>query len=172
MNTSKKEIPLKNYFILTIIILVTLLVVLYACAWYKQYNDSKELTPVISDTLREVKEDNLDTVLKERDIAIMYMCTTSATVCRNFERGFSKYINSNNLEDDIMYLNLGYDSNENNLLQNVYEKYKDEDLVKKVHDYPTLVIFKDGKIVDILSSSPKNKITMDKVSEFLDGYEL
>lgn len=172
MSTNKRNIPVKNYFILCLIVLITVLIVIYSCAWYKQYKDSKEVTPIITSSIREVKEDNLDIVIKERDVAIMYMCTTSETVCRSFEKKFSKYIQDNNLGDDIMYLNLGYDTDENNLLEKVYENYKSDTLVKKVHDYPTLVIFKDGKIVDVLSSSAKNQITMNKVSEFLDGYEL
>lgn len=172
MTTNKRNIPIKNYFILALIIVITALVVIYSCAWYKQYTETSEVTPIITSTLREVREDNLDIVLKERDVAIMYMCTTNEVICRSFEKSFSEYINDNNLQDDIMYLNLGYDTDENNLLERVYDKYKSDDLVKKVHDYPTLVIFKDGKIVDVLSSSAKNKITIKKVEEFLDGYEL
>lgn len=169
---AKRTIPTKNYFILALIVVITALVVTYACAWYKQYTDSSEVAPIITTTLREVREDNLDIVIKERDVAIMYMCTTNETICRSFEKKFSAYVKDNNLQDDIMYLNLGYDTDENNLLQRVYDKYKSDTLVKKVHDYPTLVIFKDGKIVDVLSSSAKNKITIKKVEEFLDGYEL
>ena len=170
--TNKREIPIKNYFILGLIIVITLLIVLYSSAWYKNYHDSKEITPVITSTLREVKYDNIDTVLTERDVVIMYMCTTNETICRSFEKKFAKYIKSNNLQDDIMYLNLGYDTNENNLLNLVYDNYKSDKLVKKMHDYPTLVIFKSGEIVDILSSTSKNKITINKVREFLDGYDL
>lgn len=172
MTTNNRNIPTKNYFILAFIVIVTALAVIYSCAWYKQYTNSNDMTPIITSTLREIKEDNLDIVLKERDVAIMYMCTTSEVVCRSFEKSFSAYIKDNNLQDDIMYLNLGYDTDENNLLQKVYDKYKSDTLVKKVYDYPTLVIFKDGKIVDVLSSSAKNKITIKKVKEFLDGYEL
>lgn len=172
MSTNKRNIPAKNYFILGIIILITVLIVIYLCAWYKQYNESKEVTPIITSTIREVREDNLDIVIKEREIAIVYMCTTNETICRNFEKTFSNYIKDNNLGDDIMYLNLGYDTDENNLLEKVYNTYKSDTLVKKVHDYPTIVVFKDGKIVDVLSSSAKNEITIEKINSFLDGYEL
>ena len=172
MAKNDRTIPVKNYFILALILFITGVIVTYCCAWYKQYNDTKEVTPVITSVLREVREDNLDIVLKERDTWIMYMCTTNEMICRNFEKKFSEYIKDNNLQDDIMYLNLGYDTDENNLLEEVYAKYKSPELVKKVKDYPTIVIFKDGKIVDVLSSSAKNKITIKKVEEFLDGYEL
>ena len=172
MVKNNRKIPIKNYFILGIIVLVTMLCLIYLSAWYKQYVSTKRLSPYITESLREVKEDNLDIVIKERDELIMYMCTTSEQVCRSFEKNFSTYVKDNNLQDDIMYLNLGYDSDENKLLENIYSKYKSDTLVKKVHDYPTLVMFKDGKIVDVLSSNSKNIITIDKVEQFLEGYEL
>ena len=102
----------------------------------------------------------------------MYMCTTDENICRSFEKKFSEYIKDNNLTEEIVYLNLGYSSDENNLLDTVYNTYKSDTLVKKIYEYPTLVIFNQGEIVDVLSSNSKNKITIDQVSEFLESYEL
>ena len=168
----KKEIPLQNYVILGVIIIITLLGVLYLCSWYRQYQDNKINKPVITNVLREVQFNNLDTVLTERDMLIMYMCTTDENICRSFEKKFSEYILDNNLTEEIVYLNLGYSSDENNLLDTVYNTYKSDTLVKKIYEYPTLVIFNQGEIVDVLSSNSKNKITIDQVSEFLESYEL
>ena len=168
----KREIPVKNYFILAVIMIITVLACLYLCAWYKQYNDSKVNTPVITSTLREVEYNNLKTVLKERDVLIMYMCTTDENICRSFEKKFSSYIKEHNLTEDVIYLNLGYNSDENNLVEKVYKNYKSDTLVKKAYEYPTLLIFNQGKIVDVLSSNGKNKLTMSKVEDFLKEYEL
>lgn len=172
MEKNKKNIPFNNYIILGLIIVVTIIAVLYCFSWYKQYNDNKLNTPVITSVLREVNYDNLSTVVNERDVVIMYMCTTNESVCRNFEKKFASYIKQNNLTEEIMYLNLGYESDENNLLNKVYDKYKNKDLVKKVYKYPTLVIFSSGKIIDVLSSNKKNKIDIKQVDQFLEEYEL
>ena len=169
---NKKEIPTQNYVILGVIIIITLLGVIYLCSWYRQYHDNKINQPVITSVLREVQFNNLDTVLTERDMLIMYMCTTDENICRSFEKKFSEYIKDNNLTEEIVYLNLGYSSDENDLLSTVYNTYKSDTLVKKVYEYPTLVIFNQGEIVDVLSSNSKNKITIDQVSEFLESYEL
>ncbi len=169
---NKKEIPTQNYIILGVIIIITLLGVIYLCSWYRQYHDNKINQPVITSVLREVQFNNLDTVLTERDMLIMYMCTTDENICRSFEKKFSEYIKDNNLTEEIVYLNLGYSSDENDLLSTVYNTYKSDTLVKKVYEYPTLVIFNQGEIVDVLSSNSKNKITIDQVSEFLESYEL
>lgn len=171
-NEIKKEIPFKNYVMLGVIIIITLLVAMYIFSWYRQYSDNKISKPIITSTLREVEYNNLDTVLQERDVLVMYMCTTDEDVCRSFEKKFTNYVKKNNLTDEIIYLNLGYSSDESGLLDKVYSEYKSDDLVKKVYQYPTLLIFNQGKIVDVLSSSSKNKVTIEQVDEFLDGYEL
>lgn len=170
--SGKRDIPFKNYIVLGVIIIITLLISLYIFSWYRQYNDNKISKPIITETLREVEYDNLPNVLQERDVLVMYMCTTNEDVCRKFEKKFSEYIKDNNLTDEIIYLNLGYASDENGLLDKVYLNYKSDDLVKKVYTYPTLLIFNQGKIVDVLSSSSKNKVDIKQVDEFLEGYEL
>ena len=167
-----KKIPLKNYAILGVIIALTLLAVIYIFAWYKQYEQGKVVTPVITSTIREVEYNNLSTVVRERDILLMYMCTTNQSICRSFEKKFSNYIKENNLTDNIIYLNLGDNEADTNILNKVYDKYKSDTLVKKITGYPTIVVFNRGKIVDVLSSSKKDKLTIEKVEEFLKSYEL
>ena len=169
---TNKEIPIKNYIILGTIIIITLLVAIYLFSWYRQYTDNKVSEPVITNTLREVEYNNLNTVLKERDVLIMYMCTTDEDICRSVEKKFASYVKDNNLTEEIVYLNLGYSSDENGLLDKVYSNYKSDDLVKKVYSYPTLLIFNQGKIVDVLSSNGKNTITINQVKDFLGSYEL
>ncbi len=168
----KRKIPTKNYIILGVIILIAIITTIYLCSWYKNYSENKITKPIITNTLREVEYNNLNTVLKERDILIMYMCTTDEDICRNFEKKFAKYIKENNLTEEIIYLNLGYSSDEKNLLDKVYNTYKSDNLVKKVYEYPTLIIFNEQKIVDVLSSNGKNKITIKQVEDFLEDYDL
>ena len=167
-----REVPTKNYLVLGCIIALTLIASIYLFAWFRQYNDSKVNVPVITSTLREVEYNNLNTVLQERDVLIMYMCTTDESICRSFEKKFVEYIKDNNLTEDIIYLNLGYNSDEKNLLNKVYNTYKSDNLVKKVYEYPTLLIFNNGQIVDVLSSNGKDKLTIEDVALFLEGYEL
>lgn len=172
MKSKDKSIPVKNYVILGIIIIVTLLACMYIFAWCKQYEDNKVTTPVITSTIREVEYNNLDSVLRERDVLIMYMCTTSEGVCRSFEKKFASYIKDNNLTEEIVYLNLGFEKDDTGLLNKVYNNYKSDTLVKKMYEYPTIVIFNQGKIVDVLSSNAKDKLNIKQVKEFLESYEL
>lgn len=166
-----KEVKTKNYVVLLLIIISTIIISLYLFSWYKQYDNNKLNNPVITDTLMEVKYDNLSNILQERDFLVVYMCTTSEKTCRSFESKFKKYITSNNLNDDIVYLNLGFKSDENDYSTKIYNKYKSSDLVKKVNKYPTLLVFKSGKIIDILSSDDK-VLTINEIEQFLKGYEI
>ena len=74
---ARKRGDLKSYIILTIIVVGTLVGVFYILNWYKQYNDSKLSIPVISSVLREVTYNDLETVVRERDFLVVYMCTAS-----------------------------------------------------------------------------------------------
>ena len=88
------------------------------------------------------------------------MCTSSENKCRKFEEKFGKYINNNNLNEEIIYFDI---ENKDNLV-NIYEKYKHEDLRKKLGDYPMLFVFSEGKIIDLLSNKD-GKLSISKVDE-------
>ncbi len=168
----EKKKTLKNYLTLLLIICFTCILSLYVFSFCKQYKEIKLGTPVITEVLSEVKYDNLDSFLYERDFVVLYMCTTSEVMCRNFEVKLKKFIVDNNLSDDIVYLNLGDYSVNNNLLYKVYTKYKHKDLIKKINNYPTFLIFSDGKIIDLLSPNKKESLSIENVKDFFEGYEL
>lgn len=167
-----KNKDFKNYIILLCIMAVTFIGCFYLLSWYKQYNDAKLGTPVISDTVSSITYDDIDMIVKERELLFVYLCTSSDTKCRNFEAEFKKYIDKKNLRDYVVYLNLGYDSDENNILQSIYYRYKHKDLIKKVTDYPTILVFSEGKIVDLLSPSKESDVNIKSVKQFLSGYEI
>lgn len=167
-----KQIKIKNYFLLLGIIIITFLVFLYVFSFLKQYKDAKIGTPVITEVLTEVKYDNLDSFLRERDFVVIYMCTTSENICRNFETKFKNLILEEYLSDYIVYLNLGNEKIEDDLLNKVYVNYKHSDLIKKLNNYPSLLIFSNGKIINLLSPNNLGKLSISSVREFLEGYDI
>lgn len=163
---------LKNYFILFLIIVITCILSIYIFSWCKQYKDAKLEIPIITSVLSEVKYNNLDSVLQERSLIAIYVCTTKEKVCRSFESKFKIFIEQENLNNDITYLNIGDYSDEKDMLTKIYNKYKHEDLIKKINNYPTVLIFSNGKIIDFISDDKNNKITIDSVEDLLEGYGL
>ena len=165
-----KKGSLKNYIILLFIMLLTILIVLYSLNLYKQYNDEKLKTSVISSALSEIKYDDLTSIVKERDYLIVYMCSTSELKCRSFESKFKDYLVKNNLTTDTVYLSLGYDGDRKETIYNIYNDYKSDTLIKKISNYPTILIFKEGKIIDLYSPSKDSLSTLENAEEFLSGY--
>lgn len=165
-----KKGSLKNYIILLFIMLLTILIVLYSLNLYKQYNDEKLKTSVISSVLSEIKYDDLTSIVKERDYLIVYMCSTSELKCRSFESKFKDYLVKNNLTTDTVYLSLGYNGDRKEIIYNIYNDYKSDTLIKKISNYPTILIFKEGKIIDLYSPSKDSLSTVENAEEFLSGY--
>lgn len=165
-----KKIKFKNYIILIAIVLFTFFLTFYILTWYKNYKERDLHIPVISEVLREIKYDDIEAITKERDLLFVYLCTSKEDICRNFEYKFKGYINDNDLNEYIVYLNVGYDSDLNNIVGKVYDNYRLKSLKKKVLNYPVIYVFSDGKIIDVLSlgKSPSVK----KVDTFLKDYDL
>ena len=162
----------KNYFLLIGLVILTFVISLYLFSWLKQYKEVKLGNPIITEVLPEVKYNNLNSFLKERNFLVLYMCTPTEKKCRSFENKFKNFVVEYNLTDDIVYLNLDNNEEKNNVLDKIYKKYKHEDLIKKLNEYPTLLIFSEGKIIDLLNPSRDGKLTITSVKDFVEGYDL
>ena len=152
----------KNYIILFLIVVVTIIITFYILSWYHNYDTLENKTPVI-DSVSSLQYNDLSNVSKERDMFILY-------ACRTLEEQLNDYLVENNLTDDILYLNLGYDKDENNYVYEIYNKYKSQELVKKLNTYPIMFLFSNGKIIDLLSNK-KCPIDIEDIKTFIEGYD-
>lgn len=168
----ERVIPTKNYVILAIICIVCLLLSLYILSWYKNYKSNQERQSIIKDVVAEVTYDDLNNFLKERDIFVLYMCTADSDECLSFEKKLKEYVVDNYLTNEVVYFDISNYQDDKDFLTNFYNKYKSTDLIKKLNTYPLLFVFKEGKIVDVLSSSDSKKISITSVDNFLDEYDL
>lgn len=166
-----RSIKPQNYIITLIMIMGTIVLSFYILSWYNQYKETKISTPVITSFLSEVKYNELDTILSERDFLIIYACTSIENKCRSFENKFSSYIKKQDLYNNIVYLNLGYKNDNSDMVKMIYNKYKHPSLIKKLYGYPIIFVMNDGKIIDLLSCETED-VSIDKVKEFLEGYDL
>lgn len=167
--TESKKIGLKNYLILGLIFLLTIILVLYLCKCYKVYNESQKNIPVIENTLTTVMPTELEHYVLDNPTTIVYMCTASATECRNYEKDLKKLVLKKDLTDKMVYLNL---SNENidEFIKTFNDKYKYKtELTGKL---PAIVIFEDGKAIHILQSKKNKPITISKTNQLLELNEI
>lgn len=136
-----REIPKKNYFILFIVIVLSLMITLYFRKWYKAYEDGYLSKSIMGNYLFEINYKELDDYLVENQSAIIYVSKVGNEKIRNFEKKFINAINQNDLKNKILYLDLSnYKGDTNN-------KYTIND--KDITSVPNISVFKNGKLDDI-----------------------
>ena len=165
----KKKGGLKNYLILAAIFLAGIGLTFYLCNLYKVYDEYQKQTPVIRDTLSEITADELEHYILENPTIVIYMCTSSDMVCRNYENGFKKIIKSKELQDEIVYLNLS-DLDQQKFIEDFNNKYNFK--VKLTTLYPSLVVFEDGKIASILQGNVDEELTVVKTKQFIEIHKI
>ena len=166
--TEKKQlrtIAIKNYFILGLIFFAATTLTLYLCDVYRVYDEEKKQVPVIRGTLSEIITEELDHYVLENPTTIIYMCTASDSKCRNYEKDLKKFVQKEELQESIVYLNLS-DIDANIFVENFNNKYQFR--IKLKTNYPALVIFEDGKITHLLQAKENEKLTITKTKQFIE----
>ena len=144
-----KKIPLKNYILVFVILLLVVSLSLYACSWYetiRKYNTTKS---VLSDTINKIELETLESYMTDNSDFIMYISDSSNTDIRNFEKKLKKYIKDNSLNSDIIYIDIN-DYDRKQVLQTVLSYSVEEYSKLKKIPVPNMLMFENGKIVDIL----------------------
>lgn len=164
-----KKIPIKNYIILAIIMLVGIGVIIYLCNWYDVYEDYQKQTPMVRGTLSEINGEEIEHYILENPTTVIYLCKASDDKCRYFEKDFIKLIKQKNLQDSITYVNLS-DVDQNSFVDNFNSLYSYK--VKLTSEYPAIVVFEEGRITNILQSSDSEKLSITKTKQFIDLYNI
>ena len=158
----EKEIPLKNYILLSIVLILTIVVVIYFFLWKNTYEKSKLQTPILDDYLLVINYNELNNYLVENKDAIIYVSELNDESIRLFENKFKNIINKNNLNNKILYLDLTEELKENNIVKEINKKYG-----KEMTEVPTIVIIKDGKISSSYNIK-ENKYNIKLLEKYLE----
>lgn len=158
----EKEIPLKNYILLSIVLILTIVVVIYFFLCKNTYEKSKLQTPILDDYLLVINYNELNNYLVENKDAIIYVSKLNNENIRLFENKFKNIINKNNLNNKILYLDLTEELKENNIVKKINKKYG-----KEMTEVPTIVIIKDGKISSSYNIK-ENKYNIKLLEKYLE----
>lgn len=158
----EKEIPLKNYILLSIVLILTIVVVIYFFLWKNTYEKSKLQTPILDDYLLVINYNELNNYLVENKDAIIYVSKLNNENIRLFENKFKNIINKNNLNNKILYLDLTEELKENNIVKEINKKYG-----KEMTEAPTIVIIKDRKISSSYNIK-ENKYNIKLLEKYLE----
>lgn len=162
---SKKKEKIKKYLILLLIFVAGIGITLYLCNLYHVYDEYQKQTPVIRGTLSEITSEELDHYLQENPTSVLYLCTSSETVCRNFEKEFKKLIEKQSLQEYIVYLNLS-DVNQSEFVQKFNETYPSKK--ELTTNYPALIYIEDGKLKHLIQGSKNKPLTITKTKQFIE----
>ena len=142
---------------------VVLVVFWITCLYENRVNELKEI-PVIRNTLSEINYTELDNFVTENPMAVLYVCKPSDDVCRNFEKKLKPYIEKNNLNNYITYVNLnGIDSFE------FFDKFNSLYVSKKPikESYPAIILFEEGQVKAYIQEKENKPLTVSDVKYFL-----
>lgn len=162
---SKRKVDVKNYLILILLFAATIAVTLYLCKSYQVYDEYQKQTPVIRDTLSEITSEDLHHYILENPTTVIYMCTSSDAVCRNYEKDLKKLVEAKNLQETIVYLNLS-NIDQDVFVEDFNETYQYK--VKLTTTYPAIVVFDEGKITNLLQGKEDEKLTIVKTKQFIE----
>ena len=161
----KKQTQWKNYILLALLFLAGILLTVYFCNWYHVYDEYQKQTPVIRGTLSEIMPEDLEHYVMENPTTVIYMCTSSDMVCRNYEKDFKKLIEKESLQEQIIYLNLS-NANIDEFINEFNVKYPYK--VQLTEKYPAIIMFEDGKVKNMLQGTEKEKLTITKTKQFIE----
>lgn len=153
-----RKIPVKNYVIAVIIMIITILATLIAASIYLDSVDinSKEYL----NTLSEIKFDEIDNYIIEAHDVIIYI-TDSESSNKVVDREFERIINKYNLNQDVVYLNL------NGLDESLYNVFALKYNINGTINSNTLLIFKDGTLTKTINLNERNvKLTNKYINNF------
>lgn len=165
MKKQKKNIPVYNYIKLGIIVVVTIFAVVVLRNWYVGKTNYELNIPIIKDTLvNEINTDEVYNYIRENENAILYIGVVSNKNCRNFEKEFNRVIVDRNLQYEITYLNISKAKNKSKFIKE-FNKFYDTNIL----GYPSLVIFEEGSVKNIITVKTGKDLNVKDVIKFLDS---
>lgn len=152
----KQEVSTKNYILVLIITLATVILTIALATNYKnqQMYENKNVMVLF---LSEVKTDELDTFITENHDIMIYLITDNED--DEIQQKAKKIIMKNNFTKDMIVLNINVDDE---VITNLKEKYFDENLKNVELKENNILFVREGKIVNILNVDLENVKTLKK----------
>ncbi len=141
-----KKIPLKNYFILGIILASSIFIVLYI---NKLYLSTKNNDNILNGFIKEIKTQEIDNYIIENPNFIIYLGYKNNDN-KSFEKKFKKLVTKYDLQKDIVFIDISQFNDET--FNKFCKKYADKLLEKD----SSLIIVDNQKVIDVLDITKGN----------------
>lgn len=161
-----KKITRKNYFVLGIVLLITIILVIFINNLIRDYKYMKAGITPLSMTLSQISINEIDIALTELNEAILIIGDAKTKENRKLERELLKKIKSENIENYVYYCNSSNDSNYLNRLNKELGKFSG-----RLNKTPAIIYFKNSEIVELIDSSV-NELTSDDLEKLVLKYQI
>ena len=165
MKNEKREVPVKNYIFLGIIILVTILLLFYFYLWYLTYEESKLNNQIMDRYLQVINYNELEDYIRENKNAYVYVSVLEDKPIRNFEIKFKSTIIDNSLKKEILYLDLTEIYSNKNKLDKANKEYNIDN--KNISNVPCILVFEEGSLIKIYDIK-ENNYDIEQLEEFFE----
>lgn len=150
---TKSSKSVKNYIILIIVSVLTILLTLYVCRWIKIYKDEELSKSPLIGKVNEVSLMELKESLAETNEAILYFGYTMDEETYFLEEKMAHEIEKSDLKENVYYVNVkDYLANDEYkiIINNIMSDLDDKEITA-----PCLIYLKRGVPIKIISSNKK-----------------
>jgi hypothetical protein len=168
---NERYIPIKNYVLAAVIVVVMILLTIYGFAWYRVLKENKVSTSylvkekIISNEIKGLDEVN-DVFSEAPAKYYLYISYTGSEEIYNMEKDLKKVINSYGLNDLFYFLNVTEIKNEKDYIDSINETLSLKD--QKIKQIPTIIYFNDGEVVDIVERYDNNIMNVGDFEKLLE----
>jgi len=170
---SKKEelrkVPLKNYIIVVIIFVLSISLAVFLRDWYMSYQDYEKTIPVLDGIISEVRYNEIHNYIGDNQSVILYIGVADDEDCREFEYDLKKVIEKRHLKNKIVYFNISDVEDKELLLTEFNDKYS---INNRISAYPAIVLIEDGKVINFISKTASDNLSISDVEKLLDDYRI
>lgn len=137
----ERNVSLKNYIILAVILILSVILVIYFYIWYNEFELSKNHTPIMNEYFNVINYNELEEYLIENKNVILYVSVLDDKTTRSFENKLKNVLDDYSFNNDILYMDLTGIKHNNDLYKSIINRYN-------LVDLPYLIIFNNGNVVD------------------------
>lgn len=168
---NEKFIPVKNYILAAIIVVVIIGLTWYGFAWYNVLKENKVSTSYlvkekyISNEIADLNEIG-DIFTEAPDSYFVYISYTGDEQVYNMEKSIKDLIKEYNLSEQIYYLNVTSIKTEENYLDKINESLNLTD--RKVVKVPSILYFYEGKLIEMTDTKSDGLMTKSDFQKLIE----
>lgn len=144
-----REIPIKNYIILGVVLFITMLILYYFYCWVDVYKESKINIPIMDKYMSVINYNELDNYIVENPDTIIYVSVLEDEKIRGFEKEFKNKYKNKEIDNELLYMNITDDIKDMDIRDEMVSKYSINSL--DMTDVPSLLVFNNGELSSIYS---------------------